>query len=176
VVTCDSGSVVPIPDAEAEAIAWVSSVHFLLQLSPSPFDGFQASCEFPRFRVEVGQLLLKLLFVQVIRPALLSNEGFDFMSQEAKPRVTVHAAFTELQLACSYRSDDLWLRKAEFLASRLVAQSGPFCDHIESPSSIFVTPRWRQEGSDVSGPLTSSCLPVWAVSVSAFSFAGAGTW
>ena len=46
------------------------SVKFLHQLSPPPFDGFQASCEFPGFRVEVGQLLLELLLGRWSSPLL----------------------------------------------------------------------------------------------------------
>jgi hypothetical protein len=44
------------------------SVKFLHQFSPSPFNGFQAGCEFPGFGVEVGQLLLELLrFIRLMR-------------------------------------------------------------------------------------------------------------
>ena len=45
-----------------------SFVKFLHQLSPSPFDGFQASFDLPGFLVEVGQLLLELLLVQALCP------------------------------------------------------------------------------------------------------------
>src|ERR1019366_9408580 len=109
-------------------LGWVPflSVKLLHQLSPPPFDGFQANREFPGFGVEVGQLLLELLLVQVVLPALFSDERFDFVPQQPIPGIAVHVAFTELQLARSDRCDDLLLRQAQLLPSRLVAQSGPF--------------------------------------------------
>jgi hypothetical protein len=42
-------------------VASLSTVKFLRQLSPSHFDGFQASLEFSGFLIDVAQLLLKLL-------------------------------------------------------------------------------------------------------------------
>jgi hypothetical protein len=61
----------------------VSSVEFLRQLSPSPFDGFQATLDLPGFLVEIGQFFLELFLVEVILPALLHDERLDFVPQQA---------------------------------------------------------------------------------------------
>lgn len=58
------------------------------------------------FLVEVGQFLLELLIVQMILPALLRDQGFDFLSQQPEPRVTVHVVLSELQLACPDGGND----------------------------------------------------------------------
>jgi hypothetical protein len=101
----------------------LSSVKFLRQLSPSPFNDFQASLELPGFLVNVGQLFLELLLVQVILPTRLLDKGFDFVPQQPKPRVAVHVAFPKLQFSRSDGSNDLRLSQAKLLPSRLVAES-----------------------------------------------------
>jgi hypothetical protein len=65
----------------------VSSIKFLGQFSPPPFDGFQASLDLSSFLVEIGQLLLELLLLQPIFTALFLDEGFDFVPQKPKPRL-----------------------------------------------------------------------------------------
>jgi len=77
------------------------SVEFLHQFSPSPLDGFRACCMCPGFFIEVGQLLLQLLFVQTVRPDFVLDEGFDFVPQQPIPQVAVYVTFTELQLTRS---------------------------------------------------------------------------
>jgi hypothetical protein len=101
-----------------------SSVKFLFQLSPSSLNGLQPTLDLPGFLVEVGQLLLELLFVQVVLPALFLDEDLDLMSQEPKPRIAVHAAFPVLQFARPDGSDDHLLRKSVLLPGRLIAQRG----------------------------------------------------
>lgn len=82
------------------------AVEFLLHLNLSPLDGFQASGELPAFLVEIGQLLFELLLLQVGQPTLISDERFDFVPQQPISGISVHTAFTELQLARSHCGED----------------------------------------------------------------------
>jgi hypothetical protein len=74
--------------------------------------------------VEVAQLLLKLFLAQVVQPAFVSDECFDFVPQQPEPGVAVNVAFPEVQLACSDCRNDLFLRQTELLPNRFVAQGG----------------------------------------------------
>ena len=54
-----------------------SFAKFLHQPSPSSFDCFQATLDFPGFLVEVGQLFLQLLPLQVILPTFRVSDFSD---------------------------------------------------------------------------------------------------
>jgi hypothetical protein len=101
-----------------------SSTEFLRQFRPSPVDHFQPSLQFPGFLVEVGQLLLEFFLLQMILPALLTDQGLDFVPQQPKPGIAVHAGFPVLQLARPHGCKDFLLGKSEFLPSGLVAEGG----------------------------------------------------
>jgi len=58
-----------------------SFTKLLHQLSPSLFDGFQATLDLFDLLVEVGQFVLELFPVQPIFAALFPDEGLDFVPQ-----------------------------------------------------------------------------------------------
>lgn len=108
-----------------------SPTEFRHQLSPPPFDGFQASLDLPGLPVEIGQFLLELLPAQVVLPALLPDQGFNFVPQQPKPRVAVHVVLLELQLARANGGNNFLLSQAKLLPSRLVAQLAPLPTQID---------------------------------------------
>jgi len=70
------------------------------------------------------RLLLELLRVQVILPALLADQGSYFVPQQSKPRIAVHVAFPEPQLARPDGRNDFLLSQTELLPGGLVAERG----------------------------------------------------
>jgi hypothetical protein len=60
----------------------------------SLLDDLQAALERSGLLVQVGSFLLKLLLAQMILPALIPDQGFDFVPQQPKPSTVFRTADT----------------------------------------------------------------------------------
>jgi len=98
-----------------------------------PFsEGGELSTQLFQLAVDPRQLGPRLLFPQVALAMQGPGEILDLAAEQPQPRVPVHRGGPVLQLARLDRREDLILRQAVLLASRLVAQRRA----LASPFSI----------------------------------------
>ena len=117
----------------AGSLPWRALLAELGKERGPPFPkGGELSTQLFQLAVDPRQLGPRLLFPQVALAMQGPGEILDLAAEQPQPRVPVHRGGPVLQLARVDRREDLILRQAVLLASRLVAQRRA----LASPFSI----------------------------------------